>query len=122
MERGKPWGANHRRPRQPRTDPAEVRRREADDIANGSISPPSAIQFEEIEGEDFGRHKDAERRQQVGPVLRRHSEVKSQQEREDTGAANMASWTVHITQRGWWVRWRATRWMSNRDMAMRLRR
>jgi hypothetical protein len=47
--------------------------------------PPAAIQFEEKEGEDFSRHKDAKRRQQVGPELRRHSEVKTQDEREDTG-------------------------------------
>jgi hypothetical protein len=34
--------------------------------------------------EDFDRYPDAEGSQQVGPVLQRHTEVKSQEEREDT--------------------------------------
>jgi hypothetical protein len=41
--------------------------------------------MEEVKGDDFGRHKDAKRRQQIAPILRRHREVKSQQESEDTG-------------------------------------
>ena len=62
-----------------------VRRGEAGDIADGDVSPPAAIQFEEREDEDLGRNKDAKRRQQVGPVLRGHGEVKPQDEREDAG-------------------------------------
>ena len=51
MERGKPAGANDRRARQPRADAGEVRRREADEVGNGSIAPPSAIQPEEVKDE-----------------------------------------------------------------------
>jgi hypothetical protein len=38
-----------------------------------------------MKDEDFDRYPDAEGSQQVGPVLRRHTEVKSQQKREDSG-------------------------------------
>jgi hypothetical protein len=38
-----------------------------------------------MEGEDFSRHYDKESRQQVGPVLQRHSEIKSQDECKDSG-------------------------------------
>jgi len=39
-----------------------------------------------MKDEDFDRYPDAEGSQQVGPVLRRHTEVKSQLERKDPGA------------------------------------
>jgi hypothetical protein len=64
---------------------SEVGCREAGDIANGSISPPAAIQIEEMEGEDFGRHKDAEGRQQVVPEFQGQGEVESQNERAAAG-------------------------------------
>jgi hypothetical protein len=38
-----------------------------------------------MKDEDFNRDPDAEGSQQVGPVLRRHTEVKSQQESEHSG-------------------------------------
>jgi hypothetical protein len=38
-----------------------------------------------MEDEDFDRYPGAEGNEQVGPVLRRHTEVKSQEESEDTG-------------------------------------
>jgi hypothetical protein len=38
-----------------------------------------------MKDEDFDRYPDAEGSEQVGPVLRRHTEVKSQEESEDTG-------------------------------------
>ena len=37
----------------------EVGNSEARDIANGSISPPAAVQLEQMEDEDLRRHKDA---------------------------------------------------------------
>jgi hypothetical protein len=38
-----------------------------------------------MKDEDFDRYPDVEGSQQVGPVLRRHTEVKSQEESKDTG-------------------------------------
>jgi hypothetical protein len=38
-----------------------------------------------MKDEDLDRYPDAEGSQQVGPVLRRHTEVKSQEESENTG-------------------------------------
>ena len=81
----KSLGCEQEQPDAAESGSGEVGRGEAGDIANGSISPPAAIQFEEVEDDDFGRHKDEESRQQVRPVLRRHGEVKSQDEREDAG-------------------------------------
>ena len=49
----------------------------------GNISPPAAIQFEEMEGEDFGQHKGAKGRQQVGAVYRGTVKSNRKDERED---------------------------------------
>ena len=62
--------------------PGNVCRREPGKIANGGVSPPSSIHFEEVKCPDLGRHQDADPRQQVGPEVLWNDEVKPQQKRQ----------------------------------------